>query len=568
MSQHPAPVNPPPCHTRHANLLTIVIEDYFQVGAFSGLIPAGNWDRFESRLRRGTGAVLQMLADTGNRATFFTCGWIADHHPEVLREVAAGGHELACQGYFQHSVFDLAPAALREDLRRSRTAVEQATGRAVHGHRIGRGWLRPRDLWVLEAIREAGFDYDSSICPVGRDFARHPEFETVRAHTLAHGPLHEVPISSQRLAGLHIPIAGGNWFRQAPDRPLRGAARRWIRGRETPLVAYFHTWEFDPQQPRIAGANALQRVRHYRNLASMPYRLRCWLDEFRFVAVAEHLALVPRVVTAAAPPAPSRPPLRAPELPATATPLTVVVPCFNEAPTLQYLSNTLRRFSTTGGADLELHLVLVDDGSGDGTWALMRATFAQFPRCTLLRHPSNRGLAAALLTGFTACRTDLVAVIDADCTFDPAQLPAMLELMTEGVDVVAASPAHAAGAMRNVPPWRVALSRGAAALYRCVLRQPLTSYTSCFRIYRRDTVAGLALSDPGFCGVAEILGRLDLTGHRIIEYPALLDTRVLGQSKIRVLRTVAGHLVLLARLAAFRWLGRPLPARVRAMPQD
>lgn len=106
---------------------------------------------------------------------------------------------------------------------------------------------------------------------------------------------------------------------------------------------------------------------------------------------------------------------------------------------------------------------------------------------------------------------------------------------------------------------------GAAALYRIVLRHQLTSYTSCFRIYRRRAIAGLTLSDPGFCGVAEILGRLDLAGCRIIEYPAVLETRVLGQSKIRVLHTVGDHLRLLARLAACRWLGRPLPARVAAM---
>ena len=156
-------------------------------------------------------------------------------------------------------------------------------------------------------------------------------------------------------------------------------------------------------------------------------------------------------------------------------------------------------------------------------------------------------------------------MIDADCTFDPAQLPAMLALMTDGVDVVSASPAHDAGAMKNVPRWRAAMSRGAAMLYRRVLRQRLSSYTSCFRIYRRSVVAGMVLSEPGFCGVAEILGRLDLAGRQIVEFPALLETRVLGQSKIRVARTVRDHLRLLARLAACRWFGRPLPERVTAM---
>jgi len=560
------PALPPP------GLLTVVIEDWFQVGSFSSLIPAAHWERFESRLKRSTGAVLQMLADTNQRATFFTCGWIADHHAEVLREVMAAGHEVACQGYFQHALHEIPPAAFLDDLRRSKTAVEQATGRAVHGHRIGRRWLREADLWALELVREAGFAYDASICPQGRAFATRPDWHVVRQHALQHGLLVEVPVSSFAVGPWRVPIAGGNWLRQAPDAPLRRAALHWQRQRTEPLVAYFHTWEFDAEQPRIAGASWLQRQRQYRNLAPMPARLRSWLQAHRFTSVAGYLGLdmSERAAVRAAVPQ-CRDAQQAITTPGTtpgttpARPLTLVIPCFNEEPTLPYLARTLRRFAAHDGAALALSYVFVDDGSSDQTWALMQQHFADLPRCTLRRHPANRGIAAALLTGFAACETELVAVIDADCTFDPAQLPAMLALMADGVDVVSASPAHAAGVMKNVPPWRRALSLGSALLYRRVLRHRLTSYTSCFRVYRRHAVQGLVLSEAGFCGVAEILGRLDLAGHRIVEYPAVLETRVLGASKIRVLRTVGEHLRLLARLAAARWLGRPLPARVFGM---
>ena len=553
------------------HVLTVVIEDYFQVGSFSELIPSAHWERFESRLRNGTGAILKLLADSGSQATFFTCGWIADHHPDVLREVVAAGHEIAAQGYYQHSVLDISPAAFSEDLRRSRSAIEQATGRAVHGHRIGRRWLRSRDLWVLEHIAEAGFEYDSSVCPYGREYAAFPECETVHRRQVAGKALFEVPISSQRLAGMHVPIIGGNWFRQLPDWPLRRAARHWVDSRSAPMVAYLHTWEFDADQPRIASANAVQRLRHYRNLAAMPARVRRWLTDYRFGSVAAHLQLAERApvsdrngratVAASADLCRFAPGVQT----ALRTPLTLVIPCFNEAQALPYLDRTLRRFVADRGAALALSYVFVDDGSSDDSWPLMRSLFADLERCTFLRHPANRGIAAALLTGFAAASTDLVAVLDADCTFDPDQLPAMLALMNADVDVVSASPAHAAGAMRNVPRWRAGLSRAAAALYRRVLHHRLTSYTSCFRIYRRGVINGLTLSDPGFCGVAEILGRLDLAGCRIVEFPAVLETRVLGTSKIRVLRTVVDHLRLLLRLAACRWLGRSLPARVAAM---
>ncbi|MEQ9608098.1 MAG: polysaccharide deacetylase family protein, partial [Kiloniellaceae bacterium] len=119
------------------HILTVVLEDYFQVGAFSHLIPSGYWDRFETNLQRDAERVLALLEETGNRATFFTCGWIADNHPEILRRIAAAGHEVACQGYFHHAIGELSPDDFRADVRRSRRAVEDATGQAVRGFRIG-----------------------------------------------------------------------------------------------------------------------------------------------------------------------------------------------------------------------------------------------------------------------------------------------------------------------------------------------------------------------------------------------------------------------------------------------
>ena len=248
---------------------------------------------------------------------------------------------------------------------------------------------------MLEQIAAAGFAYDSSICPYGREFAALAECETVHRRVSAGGDLFEVPISAHRLAGLHLPIIGGNWFRQSPEWPLRYAARHWVETRSAPLVAYFHTWEFDAAQPRIAGADAVQALRHYRNLASMPTRVRRWLTDYRFGSVAEHLRFgaAPAEAAASRPAAVSAlsvssalpPAARAP----AGLPLTLVIPCFNEVPTLLYLERTLRRFAAARGAGLVLSYVFVDDGSSDGSWPLMRSLFADLPRCTLKLNSSN-----------------------------------------------------------------------------------------------------------------------------------------------------------------------------------
>jgi hypothetical protein len=161
-------------------------------------------------------------------------------------------------------------------------------------------------------------------------------------------------------------------------------------------------------------------------------------------------------------------------------------------------------------------------------------------------------VAAAILTGVRAAGTEIVCSIDCDCTYDPHELRQMIPLLGEDVGMVTASPYHPQGRVRNVPPWRLSLSRAASFLYRRVLRQKLHTYTSCFRVYRRSVVEGLSLAEPGFLGVAETLGRLDLKRIRIVEHPSTLQVRIFGHSKMKTLRTIFGHLRLLSRLAALR----------------
>lgn len=540
------------------HILTIVVEDYFQVGAFSHLIPSGYWGRFETNLKRNTESALELLAETGSKATFFSCGWIADNHPQILRRIVDSGHEVACQGYFHNRIGEVSPEVFAKDLRRSRHAVEDATGQAVGGFRIGHGWIGPQDLWALDVIAEAGFAYDSSM----RAPATAGPTAAVHRHATPGGGLYEVPVSRLPVMGLPLLLSGGNYLRQFPDWLLRPGIEKWIETRQDPLVLYFHSWELQPDQPRIAAAGLLQRLRHYRNLEAMPDKVRYYLERHAFTSIADHLDL-----SLAAVPAASRetPPeataTRVPEISSDAArvPLTLVIPCYNEAETLPYLEKTLQRFAEEGAAHFDLYYVLVDDGSRDETWNLLQERFGKRERFQLIRHEANRGIAAALVTGFQRVRTEFLAALDADCTFAPDQLFEMMALMTEDTDVVAASPAHAQGAMQAVPAWRSVLSRGSAFMYRCVLRHKLTSYTSCFRLYRRRALRDITVYDPGFCGVTEILGRMDLAGCRIVEYPAVLETRLLGQSKIKVFRTILGHLRLAFRLSKLRWLGRPMP---------
>jgi glycosyltransferase involved in cell wall biosynthesis len=229
-----------------------------------------------------------------------------------------------------------------------------------------------------------------------------------------------------------------------------------------------------------------------------------------------------------------------------------VIPCYNENLILPYLANTLKSVSEVLGPAYDLRYVFVDDGSRDATWTSLQALFGERPDCTLVRHVKNRGVAAAILTGIDRAETEVVCSIDCDCTYDPHQLRTLLPLLTDDVDMVTASPYHPDGAVRNVPRWRLFLSKTLSGMYRVVLHQRLATYTSCFRVYRREAMRGLQVREGGFLGVAEMLGRLDLQGGRIVECPAVLEARLLGHSKMKTLRTILGHLRLLVRLGAAR----------------
>jgi len=238
-------------------------------------------------------------------------------------------------------------------------------------------------------------------------------------------------------------------------------------------------------------------------------------------------------------------------------PVTVVVPCCNEEPVLPNLARALERFRRQAEANWDVRFIFVDDGSTDGTWALLRLIFGDRRDCRILRQGRNRGVAAACLTGIQFARTEIVAVIDCDCTYAPEQLLDMLPLLGDDVACVTASPYHADGEVRNVARWRLMLSRGLSVLYRRVLTQKLATYTSCFRVYRRSAVLDIGPVDPGFTGIAQILARLDRRGRRIVETPAVLEARTLGQSKMRIVRAVLGHLRLLMAISVVRFARFP-----------
>lgn len=272
------------------NAFTVDVEDYYHVTAFENQISRADWDRFESRVTRGTHRVLDLLARHRTSATFYVLGWIAERFPGLVREIDAAGHEIGSHSYWHRLVYDLSPKAFREDLSASLKVIEDAIGKKVVHYRAPSFSITKKSLWALDILAEQGIVCDSSVFPIVHDRYGIPDAPPhVHQIETASGSLCEFPPSVVRVAGVNLPVSGGGYFRLYP---LAWTARwlKRINRRNRPFMFYIHPWELDPQQPRLAAGSKLSRLRHRVNLGSTERKLDELLARFRFGRVSDVLA--------------------------------------------------------------------------------------------------------------------------------------------------------------------------------------------------------------------------------------------------------------------------------------
>jgi polysaccharide deacetylase family protein (PEP-CTERM system associated) len=262
------------------NALTIDVEDYFQVSAFARYIRRDEWERHECRVERNVDRILDLLAPGSIKATFFTLGWVAERYPQVVRRIVAEGHELASHGYGHERASDLDERAFTEDVTRAKRILEDLSGQPVLGYRAPSFSIGTGNLWAFDVLARAGYRYSSSIYPIAHDHYGMPDSPRF-AYRVGSGLL-EVPVTTVRLGQRNLPSSGGGYFRLLPY-----AASRWLIARvnrldREPAVFYFHPWEIDPGQPRVAGIDAKARFRHYVNLPRMEAKLQRLLHDFRW----------------------------------------------------------------------------------------------------------------------------------------------------------------------------------------------------------------------------------------------------------------------------------------------
>jgi polysaccharide deacetylase family protein (PEP-CTERM system associated) len=262
------------------NAISVDVEDWFQVGAFETVIDRDDWSSLKSRVERNVGAILDLFGEGGIKATFFTLGWVAERYPALIRRIVEEGHEIASHGYDHARVFTLDQERFDADLKKARAIIEDAAGEVVKGYRAPSFSIDNRTPWAFEVLAEHGYLYSSSVAPVVHDHYGWPEAPRFAFKPLADSDLIEVPVTTAMLGSRRLAAGGGGFFRVLPYAFSRWAIGQVNRDEQRPAIFYFHPWEVDPDQPRVADAPLRSKLRHYTNLNRMEGKLATLIGDF------------------------------------------------------------------------------------------------------------------------------------------------------------------------------------------------------------------------------------------------------------------------------------------------
>ncbi|WP_326940348.1 XrtA system polysaccharide deacetylase [Actimicrobium sp. GrIS 1.19] len=260
--------------------MTVDVEDYFQVSAMAPHIDRADWEDISCRVEANVDLLLRVFSESGNRATFFVLGWIAERYPDMVKRIVAQGHELASHGYGHLRATDQTADEFVEDIQRAKAILEDLSGELVRGYRAPSFSIGDSNPWAFDAILAAGYQYSSSVYPVRHDHYGMPD--APRFPYQSREGLLEIPITTVRTLGRNFPAGGGGYFRFLPYSVSKMAIDKVNHDDARPAIFYMHPWEVDPDQPRIDGVGLKTRFRHYVNLSRTESRLRRLTQDFRW----------------------------------------------------------------------------------------------------------------------------------------------------------------------------------------------------------------------------------------------------------------------------------------------
>ena len=271
--------------------LSVDVEDYFQVWAFSDVVPRHAWDDYPLRVGDAARRCLDLFDRHRVKATFFTLGWVAERDPALVRDIVARGHELGSHGYDHVKVGRQTRDEFRADVVKTKALLEDIAGVAVNGYRAAGFSITAETPWAYDVLAEAGHAYSSSAHPIAHDHYGDARGARGAHRPIAGSPFTEAPVATVEVLGRRISCAGGGWFRAMPVCLAKTLLKRGAATLDGPAIFYFHPWEIDPAQPRIREASLKSKLRHYLNLETMQAKLAVMLDAFEWRRIDAALGL-------------------------------------------------------------------------------------------------------------------------------------------------------------------------------------------------------------------------------------------------------------------------------------
>lgn len=274
---------------RPMHAMSVDVEEYFQVGAFEHCVKREDWVNHESRIVQSTDRILDLFASKGVKATFFTLGYVAKNHPDLIKRIVAGGHELASHGFYHQRVTDLSRGEFLNDISSTKALLEDIGGQEILGYRAPSFSICEKTQWAFEVLQETGHRYSSSTYPVIHDHYGTPNWPD-EPYEPAPGLL-ELPQATIEFKGRKLPVGGGGYFRLMPYALSKMAIKQFHKEHNVPYIFYFHPWEIDADQPKIGGAPLKSKFRHYVNLGRMEKKIAALSTDFSWVSIAEAFGL-------------------------------------------------------------------------------------------------------------------------------------------------------------------------------------------------------------------------------------------------------------------------------------
>lgn len=261
-------------------ILTFDIEDWFHILDNPDTKGVSQWSRFESRLVQNMDTIFEILEETNQKATFFVVGWIAEKHPDQVRRIVEGGHEIGSHTHLHQLIYEQTPQDFDEDLKRSIQTLENVTGSKVKSFRAPGFSLTSQTPWAFDSLLNQGVEIDCSIFPTSRAHGGFESFGVAKPTIVEYEgmSIKEFPINTTKSFGKEIIFSGGGYFRLFPYSSIKSFTKK-----SDYIMTYFHPRDFDPNQPMVPGLSPMRKFKSYYGLSKTKNKLQKWIHDFEFI---------------------------------------------------------------------------------------------------------------------------------------------------------------------------------------------------------------------------------------------------------------------------------------------